>query len=74
MALSELPDPDHPGHRHAVELKQWVRRRFAELAGERRLGDQLMLVFEGVYATAQSLTATGPPRAATDLVADLLPS
>ena len=33
-----------------------------------------MLVFEGVYATAQSLTATGPPRAATDLVADLLPS
>jgi AcrR family transcriptional regulator len=74
MALSELPDPDHPGHRHAVELKEWVRARFAELADERRLGDQLMLVFEGVYATAQSLTATGPPRAATDLVADLLPS
>ena len=74
MALSELPDSEHPGHRHAVELKEWVRGRFAELAGGRRLGDQLMLVFEGVYATAQSLTATGPPRAATDLVANLLPS
>ena len=82
MALGELPDPDHPGHRHAAELKQWVRARFAELAREvpgtpsaaaaRRRGDRLMLVFEGVYATAQSLTATGPPRAATRLVADLL--
>jgi AcrR family transcriptional regulator len=73
MALGELPDPDHPGHRHAVELKAWVRKRFRQLAGDRRLGDQLMLVFEGVYATAQSLTATGPPRAARRLVADLLP-
>jgi AcrR family transcriptional regulator len=82
IALGELPDPDHPGHRHAVELKEWVRTRFVELAQElpdvrsaaaaRRLGDQLMLVFEGVYATAQSLTATGPPRAARRLVADLL--
>jgi AcrR family transcriptional regulator len=72
MALAELPDPDHAGHRHAVELKAWVRERFAELAGGRPLGDQLMLVFEGVYATAQSLTATGPPRSATRLVDDLL--
>jgi AcrR family transcriptional regulator len=83
MALGELPDPDHPGHRHAVELKEWVRTRFAQLARElpgtssaaaaRRLGDQLMLVFEGVYATAQSMTATGPPRAAARMVAELLP-
>jgi AcrR family transcriptional regulator len=82
IALGELPDPDHPGHRHAVELKDWVRGRFGQLARElpgtpsaaaaRRLGDQLMLVFEGVYATAQSLTAAGPPRAASRLVADLL--
>jgi AcrR family transcriptional regulator len=83
MALGELPDPDHPAHRHAVELKEWVRARFAKLARElpdvrspaaaRRIGDQLMLVFEGVYATAQSLTAAGPPRAASRLVAELLP-
>jgi AcrR family transcriptional regulator len=73
MALGELPDPDHPGHQHAVELKAWVRKRFRELAGERQLGDQLMLVFEGVYATTQSLTVTGPPRGATQLVAALLP-
>jgi AcrR family transcriptional regulator len=84
MALSELPDPDHPGHRHAVDLKDWVRERFARLAWElpgtssaaaaRRLGDQLMLVFEGVYAAAQALTASGPPRAAARLVDDLLPA
>jgi AcrR family transcriptional regulator len=84
MALSELPDPDHPGHRYAVELKQWVRKRFTRLARElpgtpsasaaRKLGDQLMLVFEGVYASAQALTASGPPRAAVRMVDDLLPS
>jgi AcrR family transcriptional regulator len=83
MALSELPDPDHPGHRHAVDLKAWVRKRFARLARElpgttsapaaRKLGDQLVLVFEGVYASAQALTASGPSRAAARLVDDLLP-
>jgi AcrR family transcriptional regulator len=70
MALSELPDPDHPGHRHAVALKEWVRGRFRELAGPR--GDQVMLVFEGVYASTQALTAAGPARAAKGLVGDLL--
>jgi AcrR family transcriptional regulator len=84
MALSELPDPRHPGHGHAVELKEWVRKRFAKLARElpgtpsaaaaRRLGDQLTLVFEGVYASAQALTASGPPRAAARLVDELLPA
>jgi AcrR family transcriptional regulator len=70
MALSELPDPDHPGHRHAVALKAWVRERFRELAGAR--GDAVMLVFEGVYASTQALTAAGPARAAGRLVDDLL--
>jgi hypothetical protein len=70
MALSELPDPDHPGHRHAAALKAWVRERFRELAGAR--GDAVTLVFEGVYASTQALTATGPARAAGRLVDDLL--
>lgn len=70
MALSELPDPGHPGHRHAVALKKWVRARFRELAGDR--GDAVMLVFEGVYASTQALTADGPARAAARLVDDLL--
>jgi AcrR family transcriptional regulator len=70
MALGELPDPEHPAHRHAVALKQWVRGRFHDLAGAR--GDQVTLVFEGVYASAQALTAAGPPRAAAGLVGDLL--
>ena len=70
MALSELPDPDHPGHRHAVALKEWVRGRFRELAGDR--GDHVMLVFEGVYASTQALTAAGPARDAKGLAGELL--
>jgi hypothetical protein len=70
MALGELPDPGHPGHRQAVALKDWVRGRFRELAGDR--GDAIMLVFEGVYASRQALTAAGPARAAGRLVDDLV--
>jgi AcrR family transcriptional regulator len=82
MTLAELPDSDHPAHRHAVELKSWVRARLGELAG--RLGetatvgdadalaDQLSLVMDGVYGSVQALGAAGPARRARALVEELL--
>jgi AcrR family transcriptional regulator len=73
MALAEIPDEEHPAHREAVAVKAWVRARFRELAGEivgagsagaRELGDQLALVFDGAYASAQSLQADAPTASA----------
>jgi AcrR family transcriptional regulator len=84
MALAEFPDPAHPAHRAAVATKRWVRERLGQLtaalassectSGGRAdlLADQLSLIMEGVYASAQALTADGPARQARPLVEALL--
>ena len=79
MALAEFPDP---AHRAAVTMKAWVRDRFGQLAaalagGGRAarpelLADQLALVMEGTYASAQALSAEGPARHARTVVESLL--
>lgn len=83
MALAEFPDPAHPAHRHAVAMKSWVRSRLGELTGEladsvpiahpAEVADQLALVVEGVYGSAQALGAEGPARRARALAEMLLP-
>ena len=75
MALTEFPDPELAAHREAVALKAWVRDRFGELAadlGRPAVGDRLVLVMEGVYASVQALGDAGPAHAARDLVAALI--
>jgi AcrR family transcriptional regulator len=75
MTLTEFPDPDHPAHRASVALKSWVRDRFAALAadaGRPDVADQLVLVFEGVYASVQALGWDGPARSARAVVDALL--
>ncbi|MGH3798550.1 MAG: TetR/AcrR family transcriptional regulator [Pseudonocardiaceae bacterium] len=78
MALAEVPDPAMAAHRHAVELKAWVRDQLAELTtaldarDPAMLADQLALVMEGVYASVQALGADGPARRARALAAQLL--
>jgi AcrR family transcriptional regulator len=84
MALAEFPDPAHPAHRAAVATKRWVRERLGQLtaalassgraSGGRAdlLADQLSLIMEGVYASAQALTADGPARQARPLAEALL--
>jgi AcrR family transcriptional regulator len=73
MALAELPDPDHPAHRHAVETKAWVRQRFGqELAERAGLADRLALVMDGVYGSVAALGDQGPAAEARALVETLL--
>jgi AcrR family transcriptional regulator len=70
MALAEFPDPAHPAHVIAVSTKAWVRERLHDLADALAdaegvddpalLADQLALVVEGVYASVQALSVTGP--------------
>ena len=82
MALAEFPDPVHPAHRAAVAMKAWVRDRFGQLtaalasggraARPELLADQLSLVMEGTYASAQALSADGPARHARTVAESLL--
>jgi AcrR family transcriptional regulator len=82
MTLAEFPDPDHPARIEAIATKAWVREHFhgltAELAAETpiadpdALADQLVIAFEGVYASVQALGADGPARQAGSLAATLL--
>jgi AcrR family transcriptional regulator len=70
MALAEIPDPDHPAHRHAVGTKTWVRARLGDLtnaldvADPGELADLLTLLMEGVYSSVQALGVKGPARQA----------
>jgi AcrR family transcriptional regulator len=82
MTLAEFPDPDHPARIEAIATKAWVREQFRGLAAELGaetpvadpdvLADQLVLAFEGVYASVQALGADGPARQAGGLAATLL--
>jgi AcrR family transcriptional regulator len=78
MALTEYPDEELAAHQHAVRVKEWVREQFGLLAKEIRpddgdaLADQLMLVFEGVYATVQAIRTDGPATQARALVEHLI--
>jgi AcrR family transcriptional regulator len=81
MALTEFPDPRNAAHRRAVATKAWVRIRFGELARDlggrdpdqaENLADQLALLMEGVYASAQALGADGPAQRARALAGSLI--
>jgi hypothetical protein len=82
LALAEFPDPAHPAHRAAVTMKAWVRDRLGQLTADlvsggratrpELLADQLSLIMEGTYASAQALSAAGPARCARTLAESLL--
>ncbi|HEX7969950.1 MAG TPA: TetR/AcrR family transcriptional regulator, partial [Stellaceae bacterium] len=65
-AATEFPEPDHPARKIAEANKRELQRRLralAKAAGARRpaaLADQLVLLFEGAYSTAQTFGADGP--------------
>ena len=79
MALAEFPDP---AHRAAVTVKAWVRDRLGQLTADptsggrttqtELLADQLSLIMEGTYASAQALSAAGPARHARTVAESLL--
>jgi AcrR family transcriptional regulator len=82
MALAEFPDPGLPAHAHAVATKAWVHGRLRELTAAlaattplsdaEALADQLAVVMEGVYASAQALGAGGPARRARAIAETLM--
>jgi len=77
-AATEFPEPDHPARRVAEANKRELRRRLQKLAraaGARNapaLADQLMLLFEGAYSSAQTCGPRGPAGAAAKAAEALL--
>lgn len=71
-AATEFPEPGHPARKVAERNKHELRRRLLGLARAlrarrpARLADQLVLLFEGAYASAQTFGAAGPAAAVAE--------
>lgn len=77
-AATEFPEHGHPARRVAEANKRELRRRLLALcreAGARRpalLADELVLLFEGAYASAQTFGPDGPAAAVVDAAEALI--
>lgn len=70
LVLAEYPDPANPAHIQAVAHKTWVRDLLQELVRDladespvndpASLAEQLTVIADGVYGSAQALGGTGP--------------
>ncbi|MFJ7423939.1 TetR/AcrR family transcriptional regulator [Streptomyces uncialis] len=75
---AEFPHPDHPAHRISVEHFRTVREQLRELARRTsaanpdRLGDRIMLIIDGLYASGSILGATGAAAAAVEFARDVI--
>ena len=67
-AAIEYPDRKHPARKVASDIKARFRKKLTALSARlgakkpERLGDALMLLFEGVYCSGQVFGAGGPSR------------
>ncbi len=77
-AATEFPEPAHPARQVAERHKHELRRRLLDLAralDARRpaqLADQLVLLFEGAYSSAQTFGAGGPAGAVAEAAEALI--
>jgi AcrR family transcriptional regulator len=79
-AAVEYPDRKHPARKVASDIKGRFRARLTALAASMgakkpdRLGDALLLLFEGVYASGQLFGAGGPARVVIEAADALIES
>jgi AcrR family transcriptional regulator len=77
-AATEFPERDHPGRKVAEANKRQLRRRLRDLARDagahdaEKLGDELVLLFEGAYSSAQTFGPAGPAGQVVEAAAALL--
>lgn len=77
-AAVEYPEPEHPARAVALQNKRELRARLRAMAGEMgaadpaRLGDGLMLLVEGAYASGQMFGPGGPAGAVADAAEALM--
>jgi len=75
---TEFPDPGHPAHAvsvlHKNEVRNWLRE-LADAAGASdpaTLADDLLIILNGVLATASVLGPTGPASRGAELARQLI--
>jgi AcrR family transcriptional regulator len=79
-AVVEYPDRKHPARKVAADIKDRFRARLVKLARDMgagkpdRLGDGLLLLMEGVYASGQLFGRDGPARVVVDAADALMDS
>jgi AcrR family transcriptional regulator len=79
-AAVEYPDRKHPARKVASDIKGRFRARLTALAASMgakkpdRLGDALLLLFEGVYTSGQLFGAGGPARVVIEAADALIDS
>lgn len=77
-AAVEYPEPDHPVRLVAQQNKRELRTRLRDMAAEMgaadsdRLGDGLLLLMEGAYASGQLFGPGGPAGAVADAAEALM--
>lgn len=77
-AAVEYPAPDHPARHVALENKIELRRRLRLMAREMgardpdKLGDGLLLLLEGTYASGQLFGDDGPAQALAEIAERLI--
>jgi len=77
-SAAEFPDGGHPAHRFALDHKQRVRSRFAELAARAGLRDpqalagQLLLLMDGAWVAARMFGPDNPAAHVADAAESLI--
>jgi AcrR family transcriptional regulator len=80
VAAAEFPEPGHPAHAVALAHKEWVRTRLRRLAAEAEagpddaaaLGDALLLLMDGAFASARIYGPTSPAAHVADAARALI--
>jgi AcrR family transcriptional regulator len=77
-AAVEFPDPDHPAHQFAQEMKREAKERWLSLVHQlgvsdpESLTDGLLLLLEGASTAYQSYGCTGPAKSFIDAAEALI--
>ena len=67
-ALVDFPEPDHPGHRAALEHKRSVLSRISQIAAQAGarspydLAHQLLLLMDGAFMAVRTFGSDNPAR------------
>jgi AcrR family transcriptional regulator len=75
---SEFRDPQHPGHQESVQHAREIRGQLRDLAraagagNPEELGDAILLIVDGIYASGAVLGPSGPARLGVNLAQQLI--
>lgn len=75
---AEFRDPQHPGHQESVQHAREIREQIRDLAAAAgadnpgELGDAILLIIDGIYASGAILGPSGPAKLGVSLAQQLI--